>query len=98
MNQGEMNTSFSVKTNKKAFEFEYMTEWREEVRFLNDRDIKPSFIKTKVVDTYRIKQYKYKKTPELFAALADFYLQKQRQRECAQIDRQLAEAERQVAD
>lgn len=56
---------------KNAFDSEYMTEFLREVRFLTERGIKYTFVK-KTAD-YGISQYKYKKTPALFAALIEFY-------------------------
>lgn len=50
----------------KAFDSEYMTEWSREVRYLADRGIRYTFVKIK--PEYGIRQYKYRKTPELFAA------------------------------
>ena len=56
---------------KQAFDSEYMTEYLREVRFLNEKGIKYSFVK-KTRD-YGVSQYKYKKSPALFAALVEFY-------------------------
>lgn len=56
---------------KNAFDSEYMTEFLREVRFLTEKGIKYTFIR-KTPD-YGISQYKYKKTPALFAALVEFY-------------------------
>ena len=50
----------------KAFDSEYMTEWGREVRFLADKGIRYTYVKIK--PEYGIRQYKYRKTPELFAA------------------------------
>lgn len=56
---------------KKAFDSEYKTEFLREVKFLEEKGIKHTFIwKTK---DYGISQYKYRKTPALFAALVEFY-------------------------
>jgi hypothetical protein len=55
---------------KKAFDQEYMTQWRKEVEFLHSRNIDPVFTKT---SKYGIHEYKYTKTPTLFAALVEFY-------------------------
>lgn len=57
----------------KAFDSEYMTEWVREVKFLADKGIQYTFVKK--TPKYKIKQYKYTKTPELFVALAEFYYQ-----------------------
>lgn len=59
------------KLPKQAFDSEYMTEFLREVRFLTDKGIKYTFVK-KTRD-YGVSQYKYKKTPALFAALVEFY-------------------------
>lgn len=56
---------------KNAFDSEYMTEFLREVRFLTDRGIQYTFVKK--TQDYGISQYKYKKTPALFAALTEFY-------------------------
>lgn len=69
---------------KKAFDPEYMTEWREEAEYLTSVGIHHTYIHFK--QPYNIRQYKYKKTPELFAALFTFYTQKQREREFAMLN------------
>lgn len=56
---------------KQAFDSEYMTEFLREVRFLTERGIQYTFVK-KTRD-YGVSQYKYKKSPALFAALVEFY-------------------------
>ena len=53
------------KLPNKAFDSEYMTEWTREVRFLADHGIRYTFVKIK--PEYGIRQYKYRKTPKLFA-------------------------------
>lgn len=63
----------------KAFDSEYMTEWKREVKFLASKGIKYVFVKT--TPEYNIRQYKYKKTPELFIALAEFYAQMRNEKE-----------------
>lgn len=64
----EMNktTARPEKLPNKAFDSEYMTEWVREVRYLADKGIRYTFVKIK--PEYGIRQYKYRKTPELFAA------------------------------
>lgn len=62
----------------KAFDIEYSTEWRKEVEFLKDHGIEPTFTKRK--EKYPVMVYKYKKTPELFIALTQFYLSKPEKR------------------
>lgn len=56
---------------KKEFDCEYMTQWRKEVNFLLFKGIRYVFVKK--VGEYQIPHYKYKKTKELFLALAEFY-------------------------
>lgn len=55
---------------KHAFDREYMTDWLREVRYLADKGIQHEYIRE---TNYGVSQYKYKKTPELFLALAEFY-------------------------
>ena len=57
----------------KAFDMEYSTMWGREVRFLQEKGIKCSFVKK--TKEYGVSQFKYKKTPQLFAALIEFYTQ-----------------------
>lgn len=69
-------TVMKINTEKipnKAFDSEYMTEYRREVKFLASKGIRYTFVK-KTPD-YGIRQYKYTKTPELFIALAEFWAQ-----------------------
>lgn len=56
---------------KKAFDSEYKTEFLREVRFLTEKGIKYTFVKK--TQDYGVSQFKYKKTPALFAALVEFY-------------------------
>lgn len=56
---------------KNAFDSEYQTEFLREVRFLKEKGIRHTFVR-KTPD-YGISQFKYKKTPALFAALVEFY-------------------------
>lgn len=56
---------------KQAFDSEYMTEFLREVRFLTERGIQYTFVKK--TQDYGVSQYKYKKSPALFAALVEFY-------------------------
>lgn len=56
---------------KNAFDSEYFTEFLREVRFLSEKGIRYTFVR-KTPD-YNISQFKYKKTPALFAALVEFY-------------------------
>lgn len=64
----EMNkvTARPEKLPNKAFDSEYMTEWVREVRYLAEKGIRYTFVRIK--PEYGIRQYKYRKTPELFAA------------------------------
>lgn len=57
----------------KAFDQEYMTEWAREVRFLADKGIRYTYVKR--TPKYGVSQFKYTKTPALFAALVEFYSQ-----------------------
>ena len=58
--------------NKKLFDSEYSTQWRDEVDFLKKNGINYTFVKR----NNNIPTYKYKKTSELFLKLAYFYAQK----------------------
>lgn len=58
---------------KNAFDKEYSTEWRREVKFLEEKGINYTYAKKHF--KYPIIRYKYRKTPELFLALAEFYNQ-----------------------
>lgn len=55
----------------KAYDSEYATQFRKEYLYLQSRGFEPSFVKK--VGEYRVRTYKYTKTPELFRAVADFY-------------------------
>ena len=73
------NEKVEVKEEKKefthlpkwAFDSEYMTERLREVQFLAEKGIKHTYVRT--TPDYNVSQYKYKKTPALFAALVEFY-------------------------
>lgn len=56
---------------KQAFDSEYMTEFLREMRFLTSKGIKYTFVKK--TQEYGVSQFKYRKTPALFAALVEFY-------------------------
>ncbi len=58
---------------KTVFDKEYSTQWRREVKFLEDKGINYTYAKKHY--KYPIIKYKYAKTPELFLALAEFYNQ-----------------------
>lgn len=58
---------------KTVFDKEYSTQWRREVKFLEDKGINYTYAKKHY--KYPIIKYKYTKTPELFLALAEFYNQ-----------------------
>lgn len=69
-------TVMKINTEKipnKAFDSEYMTEYRREVKFLASKGIRYTFVKK--TSDYGIRQYKYTKTPELFIVLAEFWAQ-----------------------
>lgn len=55
--------------DKKLFDSEYQTQWRDEVDFLKSVGIRYSFVKR----INGINTYKYKKCGELFTQLAIFY-------------------------
>lgn len=57
----------------KKFDKEYATQWLTEVEWLKTNGVKYIFVKT---DENNVTTYKYKKTSELFKALAIFYAQK----------------------
>lgn len=61
------------KIPKTVFDKEYATQWRREVKFLEDKGINYTYGKKHF--KYPIITYKYAKTPELFLALAEFYNQ-----------------------
>jgi hypothetical protein len=56
---------------KQAFDSEYMTEFLREMRFLSSKGIRYTYIRK--TRKYGVSQFKYKKTPALFAALVEFY-------------------------
>lgn len=60
--------------DKKLFDSEYSTQWRDEVDFLKDKGINYTFVKR----NNNISTYKYEKTSELFLQLAYFYAQKKK--------------------
>lgn len=60
--------------DKKLFDSEYSTQWRDEVEFLKSKGINYTFVKR----NNTISTYKYKKTSELFLQLAYFYTQKKK--------------------
>jgi len=72
----------------KAYDTEYMTEWVREVKFLASKGIISTYIKKTPV--YKIKQYKYTKTPELFAALEEFYSQVRNEKAYNKIDKEIS--------
>lgn len=56
----------------KKYDIEYSTQYTPEKKYLEDNNIKPSFVK--VIDG--VTTYKYRKSSELFKLLAIFYAQK----------------------
>lgn len=58
--------------DKKLFDSEYSTQWRDEVDFLKENGINYTFVKR----NNNISTYKYEKTSELFSKLTYFYAQK----------------------
>lgn len=55
--------------DKKLFDNEYSTQWRDEVDFLKSVGIRYDF----VIREQGISKYKYKKSSKLFSQLALFY-------------------------
>ena len=62
-----------IKIPKTVFDKEYSTQWKREVKFLEDKGIAYTYAKRHY--KYPIIRYKYEKTPELFLALVEFYNQ-----------------------
>lgn len=75
---------------KKAFDIEYSTMWRREVNFLESKGIKPTYVK-KTPD-YGINVYKYTKTPALFLALADYFMQVENERSLKKAEKDIENA------
>lgn len=73
----------------KEFDKEYNTQWRKEMEFLREKGIEYTFAKR--VGEYKIPTYKYKKTPKLFLALAEFYNQQIYKKNMDAIDKANAE-------
>ena len=62
----------------RAYDSEYATQFRREVDYLKERGIECTYIKK--TGEFKVPTYKYKKTPELFRAVADFYEQRQHEK------------------
>lgn len=77
---------------KKAFDSEYMTEWRREVQFLRSKGIRYTHVRVKNDYGVRIRQYKYTKTPELFKALYEYYLFVSNEKEYGKLEKAMNEA------
>lgn len=60
----------------KAFDYEYATQFKKEMLYLRDHGFEYTFIRR--TPDYNIPIYKYKKTPQLFRCIADFYEQHQK--------------------
>jgi len=75
------------KLPNKAFDMEYSTMWGREVRFLSNKGIKCSFVKK--TKEYGVSQFKYKKTPQLFAALIEFYTQVENEKSLAAAEKEM---------
>ena len=71
--KGDMIMENNEQIPKTVFDKEYSTQWRREVKFLEDKGINYTYAKKH--NKYPIIRYKYTKTPELFLALAEFYNQ-----------------------
>lgn len=59
--------------DKKLFDSEYSTQWREEVEFLKSVGIPYTFV---IREASGINRYKYQKNAQLFKQLSVFYEQK----------------------
>ena len=68
-----MDNQIKMEIPKTVFDKEYSTQWKREVKFLEDKGI--NYVYAKRHFKYPIIRYKYTKTPELFLALAEFYNQ-----------------------
>ena len=68
-----MDYNQETRIPKTIFDKEYSTQWRREVKFLEDKGI--NYVYAKKHYKYPIIRYKYTKTPELFLALTEFYNQ-----------------------
>lgn len=58
-----------INIERKKFDKEYATQYKNEVTYLEDLGIRYTFVK----NINNISTYKYMKTPELFKALVLFY-------------------------
>lgn len=58
---------------KTVYDKEYSTQWKREVKFLEEKGI--AYVYAKRHPKYPVTRYKYTKTPELFLALTEFYNQ-----------------------
>lgn len=70
-----------------AFDLEYNTQFKKEVEYLHARGFEPTYVKR--TGHYRVRTYKYTKTPELFLAVADFYRQQRQLKEYEKLQRQI---------
>lgn len=70
-----------------AIERCYVTEYIKEMMYLNERGIRP--VKSTIKRDWGIRQYKYVKTPELFAALHAFWVQEAGERVFYRVDRDI---------
>lgn len=75
-----------------AIERRYVTEFLKEMMYLSDKGIRP--VQVIVKREWGIRQYKYVKTPELFAALHEFWQQEAGEREFRRVDRDIDRATR----
>lgn len=71
---------------KSAYEYKYVTEWEREVRYLESKGILPVYVGVK--RDWGIRQYKYRKTPELGKALCEFWTQANNEREYNRMTRE----------
>lgn len=73
-----------------AIERCYVTEFLKEVNYLTEKGIRP--VESLVKRNWGIRQYKYVKTPELFAALHEFWTKEFAEREFRRVDRDIERA------
>lgn len=65
----------TTEVNESKWNREYVTSFLNEVMFLKKKGIRYEFVKT---NSYQISVWSYKKTPQLFEALAEFYAHPER--------------------
>lgn len=73
-----------------AIERCYVTEFLKEVNYLAEHGIQP--VQSIVKREWGVRQYKYVKTPKLFAALHEFWVKESAEREFRRVDRDIDRA------